>query len=435
MTTPSTGDAQVQANQQAAAKLGVSIPGVGGGSVPVITPQSVTDNPAPIDIPTPTPATAAPALDGALTSTTDAFTKQLSDATAAAKTKSDDSLQNIMDSLLKTEGQSQLTDEAYKANGVDAAQKELTDTNNQIIAERTALQHKLDALDKNPGGLFGDALQQYKDQATKESLSRQADLAVIQLSKQGAYDSAKAIADRAVAAKFEQEQNRNQMLQFIYEQNKDLFTTAEQQEFETKQADRNRILDQKVAQENARYEELIKQNDPQYQATLAKTYADIANESAPSGTLNGKPQTTAQATAQGYADRMKQAEQSIAKLGSQFTGNFAIGGMFPNQLQSGDRQVYEQAKRNFVNAVLRQESGAAISPSEFASAEKQYFPAARDSPAVIATKAANRNTAINNFYREANVPRPVGPGDVIQGDDDKQYVVGDDGQTITPINP
>lgn len=36
-------------------------------------------------------------------------------------------------------------------------------------------------------------------------------------------------------------------------------------------------------------------------------------------------------------------------------------------------QQYEQAKTNFVNAVLRRESGAKISDEEFDSAEKQYF--------------------------------------------------------------
>jgi hypothetical protein len=33
-------------------------------------------------------------------------------------------------------------------------------------------------------------------------------------------------------------------------------------------------------------------------------------------------------------------------------------------------QQQEQAERNFINAVLRKESGAAIAPSEFMSAQK-----------------------------------------------------------------
>jgi hypothetical protein len=37
-------------------------------------------------------------------------------------------------------------------------------------------------------------------------------------------------------------------------------------------------------------------------------------------------------------------------------------------------QSQKQAEQNFINAILRKESGAAISPSEYKNAEKQYFP-------------------------------------------------------------
>lgn len=43
-------------------------------------------------------------------------------------------------------------------------------------------------------------------------------------------------------------------------------------------------------------------------------------------------------------------------------------------MKSDDRQQFEQAQRNFINSVLRQESGAAIADSEFENAKKQYFP-------------------------------------------------------------
>lgn len=73
----------------------------------------------------------------------------------------------------------------------------------------------------------------------------------------------------------------------------------------------------------------------------------------------------------------------------------AIGGPNANQ------QRAEQAQRNFVNAVLRQESGAAIGASEFENARKQYFPQPGDTPEVIAQKAANRRTAIAGLARSA----------------------------------
>lgn len=61
----------------------------------------------------------------------------------------------------------------------------------------------------------------------------------------------------------------------------------------------------------------------------------------------------------------------------------------------------EQAERNFVNSILRRESGAVISPSEFESAEKQYFPRVGDTPEVLAQKKQNRMTAIEGLKQEA----------------------------------
>lgn len=64
------------------------------------------------------------------------------------------------------------------------------------------------------------------------------------------------------------------------------------------------------------------------------------------------------------------------------------------------QQRFEQAKRDFINAVLRRESGAAIAPSEFDSADKQYFAQVGDSPEVIAQKAANRRRATELMLAE-----------------------------------
>jgi hypothetical protein len=71
-----------------------------------------------------------------------------------------------------------------------------------------------------------------------------------------------------------------------------------------------------------------------------------------------------------------------------------------NWLHSVEYQKYEQAKRDFVNAQLRRESGAAISQGEFTSAEKQYFPIPGDSPEVIKQKSANRRAAVEAMGRE-----------------------------------
>jgi hypothetical protein len=69
-------------------------------------------------------------------------------------------------------------------------------------------------------------------------------------------------------------------------------------------------------------------------------------------------------------------------------GNFA---------KSDDAQKYTQAKRDFINAVLRRESGAVISPEEFSNADQQYFPQPGDGEEVIKQKRRNRETTIQGL--------------------------------------
>lgn len=175
-------------------------------------------------------------------------------------------------------------------------------------------------------------------------------------------------------------------------------------------------------------------------AQLANTYSEIAarnNSGNENGTLNGKAQSATQSSAQSYGNRMAEANVTLDQLAGQFTGartavGNILGGLVPNFMKGGDRQAVEQAQNNFVTAVLRRESGASISPTEFETAAKIYFPQPGDTQKTIEAKAATRNTVINNFYREANVPRPVMSGQIIESGG-KKYQVGTDGQTLTEI--
>jgi hypothetical protein len=69
-----------------------------------------------------------------------------------------------------------------------------------------------------------------------------------------------------------------------------------------------------------------------------------------------------------------------------------------------DQQKTVQARVNFITAVLRKESGASISPTEFSTAEKNYFPAPGDSEKVVKQKQDARDMAIKAMKLQA------GPG-------------------------
>lgn len=150
----------------------------------------------------------------------------------------------------------------------------------------------------------------------------------------------------------------------------------------------------------------------QSQASTANIYDQIKSRVETNkltfGTKNGKAQTMAEKTTEGYAIRTAEAATVIDELGHAFVGARSYAGQFaPNLLKSEMRQKYEQAQRNFINAVLRKESGAVISEEEFTNGKIQYFPQPGDSTGVQLQKKQNRNTVISNLFNEGNVDMPT----------------------------
>ena len=399
---------------------------------------------------------------------TDSYTKNLEAQAQSTEKVKNTALDDYLSGLNNAQGTTALTADAYSvAGGVDSITPELNDINDKIRREQLSLRRRTEAIQEKGGGLASGANAEIGN-LERESFAKQADLSIIQMAVQGRYDSAKEIADRAVSAKLEQQQNKLDILRFNYEENKELFTKAEQRKFESDQADRERKLEEEKENATAIYDlglqaqldgapsavvqrmfqaktkeeamaiggsyigALDRENKRLQNQNLREQISERANSGNPNGTLNGKAQTAAQASANGFADRLVEASEVFDSVESMFTGTFAYGGLLPNALQSKERQQFEQAKKNFVNAVLRRESGAAISPTEFDNAALQYFAQPGDSAEVLAQKAENRNTVINNLYREANAFRPVKAGDVIESDGIK-YRVEEDGQTITPL--
>ncbi len=113
-----------------------------------------------------------------------------------------------------------------------------------------------------------------------------------------------------------------------------------------------------------------------------------------------------QALSSGFADRMTNSERLIRQYGSALTNAGAKAkDMIPfglgNYGQSPEYQQAKQARDDFINAQLRRESGAAIAPSEYTNADRQYFPQPGDSPEVIAQKERNRQLALEGMVRNS----------------------------------
>lgn len=194
----------------------------------------------------PAPNSESANLLGALEQQTSNFQADLDRRAKQAEVAKEDSLGALLESQLTAKGEEELRSDAYSAKGgVDEIQTELTSIDQKLLEEQNALRRQVERIRKNPGGLLAGAIEDKVYEAESESSRKQADLSIIQMGIQGRYSDAKAIADRAIAVRLERDKNKNDALKLQYEDNKDLFTTAEQRAFETAQKDRDRALDSK----------------------------------------------------------------------------------------------------------------------------------------------------------------------------------------------
>jgi hypothetical protein len=143
----------------------------------------------------------------------------------------------------------------------------------------------------------------------------------------------------------------------------------------------------------------------------------------------GKPLTEAQGNSVAFGARAVEAnriatdleKQGVRNTGAIRTAVGGIAGMTPfvgEQLEQGVRSTFnvlpsvaggpsaeqqqtEQARRNFVSAVLRKESGAAIGVDEYKNEERKYFPQAGDTDKVIQQKQKARELAIEALKAQA----------------------------------
>lgn len=124
-----------------------------------------------------------------------------------------------------------------------------------------------------------------------------------------------------------------------------------------------------------------------------------------------QPLTEVQGNATAYAMRAAHADKLLREIESEghnpaaFPGiqNRMAGGPL-NVLSTDAAQRYNATKQNFVTAVLRKESGAAISQTEFDKEDQKYFPQSGDGAKVRADKQRARELAIKALEIQA------GPG-------------------------
>lgn len=195
-----------------------------------------------------------------------------------------------------------------------------------------------------------------------------------------------------------------------------------------------KLLDKKLGAEerltklsnNARRGDLLLQNAAMLEREQMDTERALllAGEKAKSDAKKaGKENklTESQANALMYGSLAKTSMDAINYLDNKgFDRTSVLSGVStitPNIAKDPNIQMAVNAEKNFLAAVLRKQSGGAITDEEWSNTAPQYFERAGDSPEVVAQKRAFRQTFLNGMARSL-------------GDDGMQMI----NETSAPIN-
>ena len=130
----------------------------------------------------------------------------------------------------------------------------------------------------------------------------------------------------------------------------------------------------------------------------------------PSGALQPRP-TEAEHRAQSLGERASRAHESATRLEEQdvwpgYWQKTLQKVPFGQSALSAEQQRYQQAMLEFTQALLRKESGAAVTQSEYEATHKTYFPQPGDKPETLKQKQRARADVIKNLQGEAGAARP-----------------------------
>jgi hypothetical protein len=168
--------------------------------------------------------------------------------------------------------------------------------------------------------------------------------------------------------------------------------------------DRSFKLQEKQAEEKPQYMKDESGNIIQIQPYgRGASVVNVAGQPGPSNPFSYGKMTETESKDSGYANRMFQSEavlrdpklmEASQSLVDRFADRVLPGDVANKFITSNSYQKFDQAARDFINATLRRESGAAISQSEFDNAYKQYLPRPGDDKETLLQKQKNRQATI-----------------------------------------
>lgn len=186
-----------------------------------ITADSLNNKEKPLVLPPKTPMTGYDSLGGAIDANLAGY-KENRKAEQDLRAKELESGKSEISDLMLSIGQPGVVREKlYKEQGVDEARKQADDYTSQIEAEALSSRRRVeDILKNNPTGALRGGQADLIKNIERESISKRADLAILQAAATRKYDTAVSIADRQLEAKLEPLKANLESLKFFYQSNK-----------------------------------------------------------------------------------------------------------------------------------------------------------------------------------------------------------------------
>lgn len=181
-----------------------------------------------------TPTSTYGGLTGAMEGQS-AYNKSQADLVASAnevKTSSSKVLDDLYASLGVVNNELGTVSSSADRTEQDAAQKKSNEYTSLLEQEQLANRRTIERLQKeNPQGLFGGGLEQEVNRLNRESLSKQADIAILQTAANRNYETASQIADRQVKMKLEALTTKAKNLEMFIDKNQNIFDKADERAF------------------------------------------------------------------------------------------------------------------------------------------------------------------------------------------------------------
>lgn len=193
----------------------------------VITSESLNTNIQPYNLPDYKPSTTADGFQESLTSGSKALVTE-ADRMRAERVKSQTESRSRLDTILGgiMQGNKAIADAPNTIDRTEEnnSKKQFDEYSSQLEAEALSNRRRIETLkEKNPNGLFAGGLEQEVNRINSQSLSKQADLAILQNASLRKYDTARSIADKALEMKLEPLKANLENLKFFYTENKSMF--------------------------------------------------------------------------------------------------------------------------------------------------------------------------------------------------------------------